>query len=140
MKPEWHRAFMKNAFDYAQCSEAVILKVGCAIVKNDSVISCGVNGTPRGYKTNVCEVHVNGVLDTSPFVIHAEANALDKLCMATESSVGASMFITHMPCLPCAMRIRNTMIKEVFYALPFKKLEGVEYLLDHGVPVTQLSI
>lgn len=140
MKPMWMRAYMENAFSYSRCSEAVLLKVGCAIVKNDAVISCGINGTPAGFETNVCEILVNGELDTRPEVIHAEANALDKLCKSAETSVGASMFITHSPCFRCAVRIHNTGIKEVFYAVPFKKMDGVEYLRKRGIPVTQIQV
>jgi len=95
MKTEWIQAFMEKAFSSSRCSQSERLKVGCAILKNDAVISCGINGTPAGFETNVCEILVDGELKTRPEVIRAEANALGKLCKSSEVSVGASMFITH---------------------------------------------
>lgn len=46
--------YMKMAFIWAQNSYAVRRKVGCLIVKDNSIISDGYNGTPSGFE-NVCE-------------------------------------------------------------------------------------
>jgi len=38
-------------------------------------------------------------LKTKPEVLHAETNAIAKLAKSTQSGVGATLFITHAPCL-----------------------------------------
>lgn len=45
---------MKSAYNYADCSTAVRLKVGAIIVKDDAIISIGYNGQPKDWD-NVCE-------------------------------------------------------------------------------------
>lgn len=45
---------MSCAKTFAQLSSAVRLKVGCVIVKDDSIIAYGYNGTPTGWDNN-CE-------------------------------------------------------------------------------------
>ena len=51
---------MDMACRFAQTSHAERLKVGSLIVKNDSIISLGVNGMPPKWPTEVCEdkIHV----------------------------------------------------------------------------------
>lgn len=54
MKPRFVNLYMDFARRVAQMSYAVRLKVGAVVVKNDSVISYGYNGTPAGWD-NTCE-------------------------------------------------------------------------------------
>jgi dCMP deaminase len=79
-------------------------------------------------------------LVTKPEVLHAERNALDKLAKSTESGKGAVMFVTHAPCLECAKSIYGTGIKEVFYGIQYRNLNGVEFLEKCGIAVTQLKV
>ena len=79
MKHKHIIAHMKSAFNYAACSTAKRLQVGCIIVKNDRIISIGYNGMPSGWD-NVCEnktidENENQILVTKPEVLHAESNA-----------------------------------------------------------------
>ena len=100
MKPKFKIAHMMAAQAYAGLSYAERRKVGCVIVKDETIIGIGYNGTPPGWD-NQCET--NGV--TKPEVLHAEQNALDKVIRGTISSVGASVFVTTAPCIECAKRI-----------------------------------
>ena len=96
----------------AQLSHARRLQVGAVIVKDDSVISYGYNGMPAGWDNN-CEDIISDVweepdlhnLKTKPEVLHAESNAIAKLAKSTNSGLGATMFITHAPCMECAKLI-----------------------------------
>jgi len=78
MKNKHIAAHMKSAFNYAECSTAERLKVGCVIVKDDRIISIGYNGMPSGW-TNVCE---DEDFVTKPEVLHAKR-------MQSPSSQGA---------------------------------------------------
>ena len=53
MKDKYKQAFMCMAEIFAQTSEAQRLKVGCLIVKDDKIISQSVNGTVKGWHTNI---------------------------------------------------------------------------------------
>ena len=50
-----NQMYMQVAMLAAQRSYAKRLKVGCVIVKNNSIISIGWNGMPTGYD-NCCEM------------------------------------------------------------------------------------
>jgi dCMP deaminase len=132
-------AHMKAAEVYSQLSSARRLKVGCVIVKNDTIIGIGYNGMPSGW-TNVCEdEYINDVgellLKTKPEVIHAESNAISKVARSTNSSDGAILFVTHAPCLDCAKLIYQAGIIEVYYHHPYRDSAGIDFLKKCNVKV-----
>lgn len=129
--------YMRIAHIAAERSYAARLKVGCVIVKNHSIISFGWNGMPTGYD-NCCEMEVDGQLVTRPEVQHAELNAIAKLAENGYSSKGASIFITHSPCIHCALLIQKCGITEVFYHELYRSSEGLEFLRKAGIKVAQL--
>jgi dCMP deaminase len=137
MKKKYIKAHMKAAYIYAELSSCKRRKVGCVIVKHNSIIAIGYNGTPSG-EDNCCEDTTTGL--TKPHVIHAEDNALRKLTNSSESGAGAVMFITTAPCIFCASRIVDAGIKHVFYDDLYRSADGVAYLQGRGITVDQISI
>lgn len=132
MKPRMVDYYMRVAETTAELSRARRLQVGCVIVKDDNIISFGWNGTPPGWDNN-CEDtvwHSNGerTLKTKPEVIHAEANALIKLTKSAMSSEGASMFLTHAPCVECAKLIITAGISKIYYKNIYRTDEGIDLL------------
>lgn len=121
----------------AQRSYAQRLKVGCVIVKNHSIISFGWNGMPTGYD-NTCEYRVDGQLRTRPEVQHAELNAIAKLAENGYSSKDASIFITHSPCIHCALLIQKCGITHVYYHELYRDDAGLQFLKRQGITVEQL--
>jgi len=87
----------------------------------------------------VWERKMRYVLKTKPEVLHAETNAISKLAKSTESGNGASMFITHSPCLDCAKLIYQSGINSVFYRNSYRSDDGVEFLKKSGVTVEKLD-
>ena len=79
-------------------------------------------------------------LKTKSEVLHAETNAIAKLAKSTESGVGATMFITHSPCLDCAKLIYQSGINRVFYSNDYRSRDGVDFLKKSGVNVEKLDI
>lgn len=143
MKDKHLHAFMRTAHTFAELSHARKLKVGAIAVKDGRIISIGYNGMPEGWP-NDCE-HVIGhepdgtpILKTNPEVLHAEMNCLMKLAKSTESGLGATMFITHSPCMECAKGIHQAGIGEVYYANDYKSDAGRRFLDICGVPVRKL--
>jgi dCMP deaminase len=137
MKQKFIDAYMDVAARFAQLSTAKKLKVGAIIVKDDRIISIGYNGTPSGW-TNECEDIVNNELRTKDEVIHAEANCIAKLTKSSETGVGATMFLTHSPCIHCAKQIYTAGIKEIFYQNNFRDSSGIEFLKKCNIDVIKI--
>lgn len=78
-------------------------------------------------------------LKTKPEVLHAETNAIAKLAKSTESGQGATMFVTHAPCLDCAKLIYQSGINSVFYRDAYRSNDGVAFLEKSGITVKQCS-
>ena len=154
MKQKFIDLYMDWADRTAQLSHARRLQVGAVIVKDDSVISYGYNGMPAGWD-NDCEyeeeilqsefgkgnwLEKTGQLKTRPEVLHAESNAIAKLAKSTNSGLGATMFITHAPCMECAKLIFQSGIGHVLYRNSYRDSGGVTFLEKSGVKVEQINV
>jgi len=133
MKENIKYAHMRVAEVYSQLSYCKRLKVGSIAVKDDRIISIGYNGTPSGWE-NVCET--DNV--TNPEVLHSEANLLTKLAKSSESAIGASVFITHAPCIECAKLLYQSGIVAVYYRSEYRDIKGVEFLKKCKIHVEKL--
>ena len=144
MKQKFIDAYMDVAERFAQLSSAVRLQVGAIVVKDDRIISIGYNGMPSGWD-NVCEEVVPPnewvefeQLKTKPEVIHAESNAISKLARGTESGLGATMFVTHQPCIDCAKLIYQSGIATVYYKNEYRSTQGLDFLNKSVVQVVKV--
>lgn len=79
-------------------------------------------------------------LKTKPEVLHAEMNCLMKLTKSSQSGEGASMFITHAPCIECAKGICQAGIKAVYYANEYRSIDGLEFLKKSGIHIEKLNL
>lgn len=127
----------------SKLSSAVRLQVGAVIVKENRILSYGYNGMPSGWD-NVCEdqIYVDDLhveLKTKPEVLHAETNAIAKVSGSTESSVNATMFCTHAPCIHCAKIIYQSGITNLYYRDTYRETDGLEFLEKSGVNVHRYS-
>ncbi len=124
---------MDVAERFAQLSSAKRLQVGAIVVKDDRIISIGYNGMPSGWD-NCCEDtiqhHELGTCTTvtKAEVLHAESNAVSKLAKNSESGLGATMFVTHSPCMDCAKLIYQSGIATVYYKHDYRSTQGIEFL------------
>jgi len=168
------RAYIGCAALIGELSHAVRKKVGCIIVsaKGNHIIAEGFNGTPSGFD-NCCEIFVahdyqdsdgshkictkcfrswqlNDIIcysKTKDEVIHAEANALAKIARSNNSSEGATLYCTLMPCFECAKQIIQAGIKRVVYLehYPYPghtgivRTPGLELLLKAQIQVDKLT-
>jgi dCMP deaminase len=130
-----NKTFMQIAHIVSQESYCVRRKVGSIIVKNNSIISIGYNGTPSGDE-NVCE---NDDALTKPEVLHAESNAITKLAKSTLSSEGADLYVTTAPCMECAKLIIQSGIKNVYFMEYYNNNSGLELLERLGVNVLNVN-
>lgn len=136
MKQKYLNAFMKMTEVFAETSEAERLKVAACLIKNGNPIAFGVNGTLPGWNTNVCEDEDGST--KADVVLHAEIQALNKLRKINESSVGATLLVTHACCLRCAHEVVDAGVSTVYYREDYRCTDGIEYLKKNGVTVTKL--
>ncbi len=132
---KFDRRYLEMASVWAKNSYCTRRKVGAIIVKDRMIISDGYNGTPSGFE-NVCEDD-NGV--TKPYVLHAEANAITKVAKSSNSSDGATLYVTAAPCMECAKLIIQAGIRRVVYSEEYRIMDGVELLRRAGVEVQKLD-
>lgn len=132
MKKEdlYHNLYMDIAWRLSKMSYCHRRKVGALIVKDNRIISMGWNGMPSG-DLNDCEE--DGV--TKPEVLHAEANAIAKLTLSSETALNGALYITTSPCMECSKLIFQSGIRQVVYADPYTSLTGIEFLVRKGIMV-----
>ena len=129
------RRYIRMAKIWAENSYCQRRKVGAIIVKDKMIISDGYNGTPVGFE-NICEDE-QGL--TKPYVLHAEANAITKIARSGNSSEGATLYVTTMPCIECSKLIIQAGIKRVVYSEPYRVTDGVDLLKRAGVETVFLA-
>jgi len=169
MKQKYIDLYNDFAERTAKLSHARRLQVGAVIVKDDTVISYGYNGMPSGWDNNCEDKEfMSGVehglspeeiesqwpfeewvsahgrkmrfkLKTKPEVLHAESNAIAKLAKSNNSGMGATMFITHAPCLDCAKLIFQSGIGSVLYRNTYRDTSGITFLEKSGITVKQIE-
>ena len=134
MKKKFIKTYMDVAESFAKLSSAVRLQVGAIVVKDDRIISIGYNGMPSGWD-NCCEDDNK----TKAEVLHAETNAIAKLAKSSESGLGATMFVTHAPCIDCAKLIYQSGIATVYYKNDYRSTQGLDFLSKSNVEVIKIG-
>ena len=124
-------AYLKMAEVWSRLSHANRMKVGALIVKDGQIISDGYNGTPTG-TDNACEGEDGKTICE---VLHAETNALMKLARSSQSSAGATLYITLSPCFNCAKLIYQAGITRVVCGSMYSDVSGINFLEKLGVKV-----
>lgn len=162
---ESDKYYLKVADVCSENSKAERLQVGAILVKDKQIISDGFNGTPSGFDNNCeylipvegsdlehhygkevtddttiryIKSHYSSEeyqLKTKPEVLHAEANAITKCARMGHSSEGATIYITHCPCINCSKLIIQAGIKRVVYRNPYKAIDGLELLQRAGIQI-----
>ena len=134
-KLRYDKAYLKMALEWGKLSHCKRRQVGALIVKDKMIISDGYNGTPTGFDNN-CEDDENY---TKWYVLHEEANAITKVSSSTQSSEGATLYVTLSPCRDCSKLIFQAGIIRVVYYEEYKDRSGLDFLIEGGVEVTQIS-
>ena len=127
--------YLKMAEVWGSLSTARRKQVGCLVVKDGRVISDGYNGTPHGFD-NDCEFETRFGYETKPEVLHAESNALTKLAKSTQSSEGATVYVTLSPCFDCAKLMIQSGIERVVYSEKYRHTDGIELLEKADISIS----
>ena len=108
-RPDWDSYFMEIAEVVSKRSTCLRRKVGAVLVKDRQILATGYNGTPKGLPH--CEevgclrerLHVpSGQNHELCRGIHAEQNAVIQAAVNGVSTLGATLYCTHQPCVVCS--------------------------------------
>ena len=75
-----------------------------------------------------------------PYVLHAEANAITKVAASSNSSKGATIYVTSAPCIECAKLIIQSGIKRVVYSEKYRMEDGCNLLQRAGSSIDYIDI
>lgn len=142
-KNKWDKRFLEMAKVVSSWSTCVRngRHVGSIIVKDKRIIATGYNGAPAGVTS--CEERgyclrdklgiESGTRQEMCFATHAEQNALVQAAKMGISVDGATIYITHQPCIICTKLIINAGIKRVVYGYNYPDEYSVKILKAAGV-------
>ena len=118
---KWHRTFLQIAKIMGDNSHCVSHKVGAVLVKNNRIISTGINGTPSGY-INCDEVFTSDDFNRKKHHIwsnlnelHAEVNMLAIAAREGISTKDSIVYTTISPCTNCSKMLIAAGIKTVIF-------------------------
>jgi dCMP deaminase len=148
-KLSFDHIFMNLATDLAKRSHCVKAQVGAVLTKDTRIISIGYNGPPAGTHNCDEEWPLTGCPRDSKgscsLALHAEENAILYAVKNGANLVGATLYTTLSPCLPCSRLIFSAGIKKVFFDKSYAEYkginsdEGVDFLNRFGVPAVKFD-
>ena len=135
----WDEYFMAQSHLLSLRSTCSRLSVGATIVKDKRIVSGGYNGSIKGDEHCIdvgCKVVEGHCVRT----IHAEINAILQCSKFGVGTEGATIYVTHFPCLNCTKSIIQAGIKEICYSNDYRNNEYARELLEKsGVVVRKID-
>lgn len=143
----WEEYFMEMAELTARRSTCLRRQVGAVIVKDRHVIATGYNGAPKGVahcderggclrqKLNV----PSGQRHELCMALHAEQNAIIQAACLGQSVEGATIYVTHQPCVICAKMIINAGIDKIIVKEGYPDELAIEILQEAGKRVIKMG-
>ena len=135
----WDEYFMAQSHLLSLRSTCSRLSVGATIVKDKRIVSGGYNGSIKGDEHCIdvgCKVVEGHCVRT----IHAEINAILQCSRFGVGTEGATIYVTHFPCLNCTKSIIQAGIKEICYANDYRNNEyALELLEKSGIIVRKVD-
>ena len=146
-RPSWDEYFMDFAVLTARRSTCLRRQVGAVIVQDRHVIATGYNGAPRGLEhcaeRGGCLREELGVPSGEKHelcrALHAEQNAIIQAATLGQSVEGATIYITHQPCVICAKMIINAGIQRIVVREGYPDELAVEILKEAGLRIVMLG-
>lgn len=137
-RPSWDEYFMAAAVLISMRSACSRLHVGCLVVSAgkhpNRIIAAGYNGFLPGapHKSCVRDGHEQAT-------VHAEQNAVADAAKRGVSLMGATVYITHFPCINCAKILAAAGVGAVKYLHDYRNDELVRPIFESaGVKIEQL--
>lgn len=147
-RPSWDEYFMEMAVLTAKRSTCLRRNVGAVIVQDKHIVATGYNGAPRGLEH--CAERTDGCLRQKLGVpsgqkhelcraLHAEQNAIIQAATLGQSIEGATIYITHQPCIICAKMIINAGINRIVVKEGYPDEMATDILREAGLKIVMLG-
>jgi len=144
---ELDSVYMGTALLHAKLSKARRSKAGATLVTKQGVVLSGFNGTAIG-RTNNCEIlrkdFINfptrdkyDWLESKTEVVHAELNCILKAAREGVSCLGATVYTSLSPCVPCSAMLVNAGISRLVFKDTYRDTEGLQLLESCGIITEQ---
>ena len=146
---KWDVRFMNMAETVAEWSSCFQQNrhVGAVVVKDKRILTTGYNGAPSGIEScaerGECLRRVrniaSGTMQEVCYAVHAEQNAIMQAAELGVSLEGATMYVTHQPCVICTRMIINSGIKRVIYKNGYPDESALELFGRSDVELVKYS-
>jgi dCMP deaminase len=131
----WDEYFMATAFLTSSRSPDQRLKVGCALVKDNHIISLGYNGFLPSLP-HQSYIENNHELAT----VHAEQNCISDCSKRGVKTEDSSAYVTHYPCINCFKILAAAGIKTIYYQNDYHNHKLVNVLARQaGIQIIKLD-
>ena len=143
----WDEYFMEMAKLAARRSTCLRRQVGAVIVQDKHVIATGYNGAPKGIphcaELGGCYREQNNIPSGERHelcrALHAEQNAIIQAATYAQGIDGATIYITHQPCVICAKMIINAGIERIVVDDGYPDEMAVDILEEAGLRIVKLG-
>ena len=143
----WDEYFMEMAKLAARRSTCLRRQVGAVIVQDKHVIATGYNGAPKGIphcaELGGCYREQNNIPSGERHelcrALHAEQNAIIQAATYAQGIDGATIYITHQPCVICAKMIINAGIERIVVDDGYPDDMAVDILEEAGLRIVKLG-
>lgn len=121
-RPSWDEYFKEIVQVTSKRSSCERLQVGCLLVKNKRIIAQGYNGFLPGcpHESKIRNGHEQAT-------IHAEQNAITDCAKRGVSTLDATAYVTHYPCIQCMKLLCASGISSIYYINDYRNDELVPY-------------
>lgn len=140
---KWDKRFIELAKEVGTWSSCFQenRQMGAVIVRDKRILTTGYNGAPGGIKT--CKEKgeclrrnlniASGTRAEMCYAVHAEQNAIVQGARMGVSLFGATLYVTHQPCVICTKMIINAGISRVVYNNGYPDTFSLELLNEAGI-------
>ena len=145
-RPSWDEYFLEIIELIKQRSTCLRRQVGAIIVKDKRILATGYNGAPTGC-THCLDIGClreelgipSGERHELCRAVHAEQNAIAQAAQHGISVAGATIYVTHQPCVMCAKMIINAGIVCIIYKGAYPDPLSLELLNEAGIKLINIS-
>lgn len=135
----WDDYFLKVAMLVSERATCPRMHCGCVLVRDKRILATGYNGSiPAGEHCDDagCLIVDNHCVRT----IHAEMNAIAQCALHGISTIGATAYITNMPCTNCAKALIAAGIEEVVVASDYHDTLAERFFKEADVPLRRMNL
>ena len=146
---KWDKRFMELTYQVATWSSCFRAgrQIGAIIVKDNRILTTGYNGAPSGVvscmEKGECIRKKLGIASGTRheicYAVHAEQNAIIQAARLGVQLLGATLYVTHQPCVICAKMIINSGITRVVFKYGYPDEFSLKLFAEAGIKLEQFN-